>query len=142
MQWRRCQAVVRIGARSHIISSWCSLQLPDRRRGRCGEPCPPVPPAGPTAPSPPGCRWAAPRSGRPCLWAAALAGPPCCARFRSQNTQGDLKKINKKSSLTATVSLTLKGKGHAKSCQSYTVNTTNPRILHWAGQSLEDKIIT
>lgn len=101
LQWRRYQAVVRIRAWSHIISSRCCLQLPGQRTGWCGEPSPLVPPAGRTAPSPPGCQRAAPRSGRPCLWAAALAGLPCCARFRSQNTQRDLKKIKIKSSLRA-----------------------------------------
>lgn len=101
LQWRRYQAVVRIRAWSHIISSRCCLQLPGQRTGWCGEPSPLVPPAGRTAPSPPGCQRAAPRSGRPCLWAAALAGLPYCARFRSQNTQGDLKKKIIKSSLRA-----------------------------------------
>lgn len=87
-QWRRWSGQ-RSGSR-HIISSRCSVQLPGRRRASRGEPRPLVPRAGQTAPSPPGCRWAAPRSGRPCLWAAALADLPYCARFRSQNTQGDL----------------------------------------------------
>lgn len=81
---------------SRIISSRCrSLQRPRQRRSPGGVPCPLVPQAGQTALSPRGCRWAAPRSGRPCLWAAALADLPCCARFRSQNTQRDLKNMTR-----------------------------------------------
>ncbi|KAI3372376.1 hypothetical protein L3Q82_022870, partial [Scortum barcoo] len=65
----------------------------DRRGGPCGvQRCPLVHRAGRTELSLPGCRWGAPRSGRPCLWAVAPACPPYCARSRSQSTPRDLGK--------------------------------------------------
>lgn len=68
-------------------------QLSGQWRGWCGVPrCPLVHRAGQIVLSLPGCRWVAPRTGQPCLWAAVPACPPYCARYRSQNTQGDLQK--------------------------------------------------